>query len=415
MDNVNLSIFGSTGSIGSFILSLMDKLQNKNKPEIFLLSGYNQIKKLIDLEEKYRAKYLFVPEYYKEQVFNSLPLSLRQKVDIISSFEELYDIYSQVDKNKHYILNGIIGINGIIPTFLSQHFNIFSGCANKESIIISHELFKDFKSDLVFPLDSEHHAIYELLKACPKDKIERIFITGSGGKVLGKKEEEIEDLSLDEIIKHPNWDMGKRITIDSSSGINKAFEFIEVQALFDISKDKISILIDSKSQIHAIIQDLSNYYYVAASHPDMLLPINKFLNKIGINTSYRSSQILNKSIKFELNGEIEKTYPFLKLFMHNYKKEFIQGTTIIFLNSYFQDLLFSKKINFSKLRKLLIDSYSILFKEDKNPILRKLEENSNKFSFSIKDDFVNFTNFTEYVFKDILNYLKEKKLMEEMW
>jgi 1-deoxy-D-xylulose-5-phosphate reductoisomerase len=415
MDNINISIFGSTGSIGSFVLSLIDKLEDKDKPEVFLLSGYNQIKKLIDLEEKYKAKYLYLPENYKEQVFKSLPLNLRQKIDIISSFDELYEIYKQVDKKNHFILNGIIGINGIIPTFLSQHFKIFSGCANKESIIISYELFKDFNSDLVFPLDSEHNAIYELLPSCPKEKIEKIFITGSGGKVFGKKEEEIEDLSLDEMVKHPNWNMGKRITIDSSSGINKAFEFIEVQALFDIPKDKINILIDSKSQIHAIIQDSSNYYYVAASHPDMLLPINKFLNKIGINTSYKSSQILNKSIKFELNNEIEKTYPFLSHFMNNYKKEFIHGTVIIFLNSYFQDLLFSKKINFFRLRKLLIDSYNILFSNNKNPILRKLKENSNRFSFLIKNDFMDFADFTDSIFKDILNYLHEKNLLEEQW
>lgn len=415
MNNIYLSIFGSTGSIGSFVLSLLDQIDHKYKPEILLLSGYNQIKKLIDLQEKFKAKYLFVPGKYVDLLFNGLSGSIRKKTEIVTSFNQLYEIFNKVDRSSNYIINGIIGIDGIIPTFLSQHFNIFCGCANKESIIIAYELFKDFNKDLIFPLDSEHNAIYELLPSCPKEKIENIYITGSGGKVFGKKEEEIELISLDEIIKHPNWNMGKRITIDSSSGINKAFEFVEVQALFDIPKEKVKILIDSKSQIHAIVQDINNYYYFAASNPDMLLPINKFLNKIGLIIPYKSKEILDKTIKFELNHDIQKTYPFLNLFIKNYNKSYVEGTIVIFLNSYLQDLLLDKKISFSKLRKLLIDSYEILFLKSENQVTINLKENSNKYSFKIKEDFLKLNNWKDIIFKMIIKYLKEKEILEEQW
>ncbi|MEJ5272770.1 MAG: hypothetical protein WH035_01455, partial [Spirochaetota bacterium] len=213
----------------------------------------------------------------------------------------------------------------------------------------------------------------------------------------------------------PNWNMGKRITIDSSSGINKAFEFVEVQALFDIPKEKVKILIDSKSQIHAIVQDINNYYYIAASNPDMLLPINKFLNKIGLIIPYKSKEILDKTIKFELNHDIQKTYPFLNLFIKNYNKSLVEGTTVIFLNSYLQDLLLDKKISFSKLRKLLIDSYEILFLKSDNQVTINLKENSNNYSFKIKEDFLKLNNWKDIIFKMIIKYLKEKEILEEQW
>lgn len=417
MDNINLSIFGATGFIGSFVLSLIDKMDQDKKPEIFLMSGYSQIKKLVKLQEKYRAKYLFIPQVYKQDLLNSLPLNLRKITKIITSFEELYQIYYKINKVKHFIINGIIGINGMIPTFLSQHFKIYCGCANKESIIVSYELFDDFDSSLIFPLDSEHNAIYQLLPSCPREKIEKIYITGSGGKVYGKDDEEINLLAFDEILNHPNWNMGARITIDSSTGINKTFEFIEVQALFNIPKGKIEVLIDTKSQIHAIIQDINNFYYIAASYPDMLLPIAKFLEKIGLNPLYKTNEIMNKSIKFDLSREIEKTYPLLTLFANNYKYELIEGTVILFLNSYLQDLFFLKKINFQKLRKLLIDSYKTLFicyEKSFNLIVNKYN-NFKKFSFREKEDFNNLLHFTNYIFNNTINFLKEKKILEEQW
>ncbi|MFN3410849.1 MAG: hypothetical protein ACK4YF_01645 [Exilispira sp.] len=417
MDNINLSIFGATGFIGSFVLSLIDKMDHDKKPEIFLMSGYSQIKKLVKLQEKYRAKYLFIPQAYKEDLLNSLPLNLRKITKIITSFEELYQIYYKINKAKHFIINGIIGINGMIPTFLSQHFNIYCGCANKESIIVSYELFDDFDSSLIFPLDSEHNAIYQLLPSCPIEKIEKIYITGSGGKVYGKDDEEINLLDFDEILNHPNWNMGARITIDSSSGINKTFEFIEVQALFSIPKGKIEVLIDTKSQIHAIIQDINNSYYIAASYPDMLLPIAKFLEKIGLNPLYKTNEIINKSIKFDLSRDIEKTYPLLTLFVNNYKNEFIEGTILLFLNSYLQDLFFSKKINFQKLRKLLIDSYKTLFINYEKSFNLIIDKNNNlkRFSFREKEDYNNLLYFTNHIFKNTINFLKEKKILEEQW
>lgn len=420
MNDINLSIFGATGSIGSFSLKLIDKLDKNKRPNIFLISGYNQVKKLVELEEKYKAKYIFIPIDIKDKFFRELPLFLKNKINIITSFNELYDIYRQQDVQKNFLINGIIGSYGIIPTFLSQHFGFFCGCANKESIIISYELFKDFNSSLIYPLDSEHNAIYNLLSICDKQKISNIYITGSGGKVFGKTNKEIEQLKISDLIKHPNWNMGKRITVDSSSGINKTFEFLEIMALFGIPKDKIKILIDTKSQIHAIIQDINNNYYASVSRPDMMLPISKFLNKIGIDINYNACPMSERNMVFEVNDHIKKTYPFLDLFQKKYDKNLLMGTFLIQLNSYLQDLLFDEKINFSTLRKLLKKSFLAIFEnEDKNNIyLNEILENIKKFSslsFQKIDSIDNLFNFTNSTFNKMTKLLRRLLILEEKW
>lgn len=424
MNDISISLFGATGSIGNFTLKLIDKLDKKDRPNIFLLSGYSQIKKLIELEEEFKSKYLFIPKSFKDKIFQDLSYSIKKKINILTSFDELFEIYQDIDKSKNFIINGIIGNNGIIPTFISQYFGILCGCANKESVIMAFELFKDFNTKLIYPLDSEHNAIYHLLATCNKDKISKIYITGSGGKVFGKNEQEIENLDLDELIKHPNWNMGKRITVDSSSGINKAFEFIELMALFNIPKEKIEIIIDRKSQVHAILQDINNYYFAAISNPDMQLPISKFFQFIGIDNNYFCKPIKESEINFQLNRHIKNTYPFLDIFIKNYNKNFIEGTIIILLNTYFQDLLFENKINFSKLRMLLINSFNEIFiKNDshinkdnvKDNIFVEISKITNKLSFknrqSIKILFESLNN----IFNLLIIYLKDRKVLEEMW
>jgi len=414
MNEIKLSIFGATGSIGGFTLDLLNKLDKTKRPQILLISGFNQIEKLFKIAQEFDVSYIFVPNEVKELAFKRLKNKIRKNIDILTNFTELYDLYSSVDKDSNFIINGIIGKNGMIPTFLSQHFKIFSGCANKESIIISYEFFNDFNPDLAFPLDSEHNAIYSLLKLFQKENIARIYITASGGKVYNKTEEEIGKLDISDIIKHPNWNMGKRITIDSSSGINKAFEFIEAQALFNIPKDKIEILIDRKSQIHAIIQDSSNYYFAAISNPDMNIPINMFLNKIGIETKHQALPISKDFLLFELKQEIKKTFPFLDIFIKNYDKNLFEGSILIDLNSFLQNLLFENKINFLKLIKLLTNSYLNLFINDSTDFLhicKKLE----KFSFKNKESFFNYQSTSNKLTEKSLGYLLNKKIMEEKW
>lgn len=413
MNKTSLSIFGATGSIGSFALDLIGKLDNNERPEILLLSGFSQIKKLIGLQEKFKAKYIFIPKKDKDLVYKSLSKGFNTKLNILTSFDEVFQLYEDINLENSYILNGIIGVNGIIPTFLSQHFNIINGCANKESIILSFELFNDFNPSIIYPLDSEHNAIYSLMKSCPKEKISKVYITGSGGKVYNRSEKEIKKLKVKDLIVHPNWDMGKRITIDSSSGINKAFEFIEVQALFGLPKEKVNVLIDPKSQVHAIVQDINNYYYAAISKPDMYLPINMFLEKIGLNINYVCSEFQNNSFNFNLDNNIKKTYPFLHLFIENYDKKKIAGTILLFLNSYLQDLLFDNKINFYQLRKNLLFLFEKFFENNFEIIGSKITYLSESLSFYKKESYSNLESFCNEINELISNLLIQNKILED--
>lgn len=399
--NKYFSLFGATGSIGDFTLQVIDNI-NEEKPVIFLLSGNLQTEKLAKLAKKYNPEFLHIPEKKKDELYRLLDDNLKKRINIITSFDEIYEAYRNENACEHYFINGIIGTGGMLPSFLSQHFNIKSAIANKESVILSHELFEDLDTSLIYPLDSEQHGIYKILPFIKKEEIENVYITASGGKVYKKTDDEILSLNLDDVVKHPNWKMGKRITVDSSTGVNKAYEYIETQALFNIPKEKIRIVIDQKSLIHAIIQDKKNNYYFAASNPDMHLPILSFFESIGIYSLIKIAPLSFIDFQVQLTDILSKSYPILGPFINNYDKSLFAGTFLIVLNNRLLDSFFDYKISFSELRDKLCNILNILFQK-RDDFYQSLFKNFNKLSFTDKDSYIKINEFL-----DNMNKIVEK-------
>ena len=274
-----IAILGSTGSIGTTSLKIFQKDLKKFK--IILLSArsnYSLINKQI---KKYKPEYFIIND---TKVFQKIKNKYkRKKIKIYNKFSDL----NLKNKKFDITISAIVGIAGLEPTikFISTSKKIL--LANKETIIcgwhILEKICKKTKTSVV-PIDSEHFSINELTKNYEDQDIKKIYITGSGGPFLRKPIKKFKNIKVKEAIKHPNWEMGKKISVDSSNMMNKVFEVIEAFKLFPFNKKKYEIIIHPQSLIHAIVFFKNGQTKLLYHEPDMKIPIANAIyeNKIDI-------------------------------------------------------------------------------------------------------------------------------------
>jgi len=256
----SLGILGSTGSVGTQTLEIVR--QYKDKLDVKLLSASKFSKKLLLQIEEFKPEFVYVQNYEKQ-------LKNLKNVKILAGDEGLKEI---ADLNIDLFINGIAGIAGIKPTYYILEKNKKLATANKESIICLGEILKD-KYKEIFPIDSEHSAIFQCFEKNNRDKVRRIILTASGGPFFEKPFSEFESITLEEALKHPKWKMGKKITIDSATLMNKGLEVIEAHYLFDIDYDKIEVVIHPESIIHGLVEYVDGTVLSNLSNPDMKIPI----------------------------------------------------------------------------------------------------------------------------------------------
>ena len=243
----------------------------------------------------------------------------------------------------------ISGLEGLIPTLDAIKYSKTVGIANKESIIcawslIEKELNKN-KTNFI-PIDSEHFSIWSLIKNENKSNIDQIFITGSGGPFLNKPIKKINYAKAIKAIKHPNWSMGKKISVDSATMMNKVFEVIEAQKIFNIDKNKFHILIHPKSYIHAIVKFKTGIIKFLAHDTDMKIPI---FNSIYLNEKNQlNSEKINLSILNNLNFKPpdKKKFRSIKFLKYIKNKNTLFETVLITANDELVNLYLKDKINF---------------------------------------------------------------------
>ena len=274
-----IAILGSTGSIGTTSLKIFQKDLKKFK--IILLSArsnYSLINKQI---KKYKPEYFIIND---TKVFQKIKNKYkRKKIKIYNKFSDL----NLKNKKFDITISAIVGIAGLEPTikFISTSKKIL--LANKETIIcgwhILEKICKKTKTSVV-PIDSEHFSINELTKNYEDQDIKKIYITGSGGPFLRKPIKKFKNIKVKEAIKHPNWEMGKKISVDSSNMMNKVLEVIEAFKLFPFNKKKYEIIIHPQSLIHAIVFFKNGQTKLLYHEPDMKIPIANAIyeNKIDI-------------------------------------------------------------------------------------------------------------------------------------
>ncbi|HAN21315.1 MAG: 1-deoxy-D-xylulose-5-phosphate reductoisomerase [Clostridiales bacterium GWF2_36_10] len=261
----DIVILGSTGSIGTQALEVAKRLDLNVKA----LSGYNNDSLL---EEQCR---LFKPEFcwVCNEKYNSLKIALADtKTKVITGDEALETI--AFEQKADLLLNSLMGIRGLKPTLAAIESGRQIALANKETLVAGGEVVIKRASDKgikILPVDSEHSAIFQCLQGGVKPK--KILLTASGGPFYGKKRAELENITPADALKHPNWSMGAKITIDSSTLMNKGLELIEAVHLFSVAPEDIEVIIHRESIIHSMVEFSDNAVIAQLAKPDMRLCI----------------------------------------------------------------------------------------------------------------------------------------------
>lgn len=266
----SIVLLGSTGSIGT---QTLDVVRN-NKDELKVV-GLAANKRVSDVERQvmeFKPKYvcMFDTEAAKE---------LQEKIadtgiKVMSGMDGLLEIVSVPEADT--VLTAVVGMIGIRPTIKAIECGKDIALANKETLVCAGHIIMPLakeKNVQILPVDSEHSAIFQSLVGQPKDKVEKILLTASGGPFRGKKREELAAMTAADALKHPNWDMGPKVTIDSSSLVNKGLEVMEARWLFDVSLDNIEVLVHPQSIVHSAVQYVDGAVIAQLGVPDMKLPI----------------------------------------------------------------------------------------------------------------------------------------------
>lgn len=266
---MNISILGSTGSIGTQALNVVDNL-NLN---VSALSANINIKILEEQVRKYKPALAVV---FDKSKYSELKRNIADtNTEVSCGMEGLKEAASYKDAD--LILNSVVGMVGLEPTICAANAKKDIALANKETLVAGGSLVMDaVKNNGVnlYPVDSEHSAIFQCLQGCPEKKaLKRIILTASGGPFFGKKIDELKDVTVEQALNHPNWDMGAKITIDSASMMNKGLEIIEASWLFDMPADKIDVVVHRESVIHSMIEYEDNSTLAQLGVPDMRIPI----------------------------------------------------------------------------------------------------------------------------------------------
>jgi len=265
-----ISILGSTGSIGINALSVIDN--HLNNFIVVALSAHKNGKLLIEQAKKYQPEFVAVVD---PDIANFVEDELRStNIKILKGRQGLLELssYGSVD----LMLNALVGSSGMEPTINALQSGVDVALSNKESLVMAGSIINEIKNKSgakIFPVDSEHSAIWQCLAGESIKEVNKIILTGSGGPFRTLEIGQFNSITVDRALNHPNWEMGKKITIDSATMMNKGLEVIEAFWLFDISKDMIEIIIHPQSIIHSMVEFKDKSVKAQLGLPDMKIPI----------------------------------------------------------------------------------------------------------------------------------------------
>lgn len=271
-----ISILGSTGSIGKQTLDVVR--QHKDKFEVVAISANSSVDLLLEQIKEFKPKYVAVyDELSAIKLKSMIPSDI--KIEVLSGMEGL-KIISSLDEID-VLLTAIVGMIGLVPTLEAIKKGKDIALANKETLVCAGSLVMSEAKKYgvsILPVDSEHSAIFQCLNGEKNKEIEKIILTASGGPFRGKKKEDLLNVTKNQALKHPNWSMGRKISIDSSTLMNKGLEIIEAKWLFDVEHDQIDVVVHPQSIIHSMVQFIDSSVIAQLGCPDMRLPIQYALS-----------------------------------------------------------------------------------------------------------------------------------------
>ena len=371
-----IAIFGSTGSIGSSLLKIIK--DDKKKFKIELLTANKDYKKLIKQAKFFNVRNLIITDYNAFLI--ATKLLKNTKVKVFKNFDSLNKIFN-TNKKIDYTMCAISGFKGLKPTLDVIKFTKTIAIANKESIICGWNLIKkDLKRYKTYfiPVDSEHFSIWSLLNNNKSNNCEKIYITASGGPFRKLSLKKFKNISINDALKHPNWSMGKKITIDSATMMNKVFEIIEAKKIFDLNYKQLEILTHPKSYLHAIVKFNNGLSKLLVHDTNMTIPI---FNSIYFNTD---KKLKSKNIDIEAlnNLSLKKIdnirFPVVKILNNLSNEDSLFETIIVSANDKLVKLFLNNKIKFIDISNILLKICSIAeFNKFKSIKPKNIEEINN--------------------------------------
>ncbi|CUS80528.1 1-deoxy-D-xylulose 5-phosphate reductoisomerase [Candidatus Kryptobacter tengchongensis] len=379
----NIAILGSTGSIGRNAIEVIRNFPDRFK--VTYLAVNKNIELLFEQVKLLRPRGVVIFDKEKAREFSNF---VNGEIEVLSGEEGLLEVVSRDDVD--VVLNSLVGFSGLKPTIKAIESGKRIALANKETLVVAGEiitkLLKENNVELI-PVDSEHNAIFQCLVGENVSDINRIILTASGGPFLYRDKVELENVTVEEALKHPNWKMGNKITIDSATLMNKGLEVIEAHWLFGLSVDKIKVVIHPQSVIHSMVEFVDGSIKAQLGVPDMKIPIQYAL------TYPERTYADYGRVDFVKLGQMTFLEPDLDKFeclRIAYEVASIGGTYPTVLNAANEvavEAFLNKKIKFTKIPEIIkraIDAHKPKFNPELEDILR-VDSETRKFVKNLEE------------------------------
>lgn len=346
-----ITILGSTGSIGVSTLDVCR--QHKQAFEVVALTAGKNIELLIQQIQEFKPKIVSLQE---ESDYQKIKLNLPRGVEVFFGEDGACRVaqFSEAD----LVISAIVGAAGLRPTLKAIEAKKTIGLANKESMVIAGEIMSKLaqkNSVAILPIDSEHSAIFQCLNGESVDDVQRLILTASGGPFLHTSETEFVNITKRDALNHPNWDMGAKVTIDSATMMNKGLEVMEARHLFDLSVDKIAVVVHPQSVIHSMVEFVDSSVMAQLGEPDMKVPIAYALSyprRVVTNVKKLNLPQREKLTFFEPDL---KKFPCLKLAFDVAKKGRSYPAVLNAANEVAVDWFLSDKIQFIDISRIVTE------------------------------------------------------------
>ncbi len=350
----NVYLLGATGSIGTQTIEIIEEYPEEFN--LIAISGYSNLEKLIEIGSKFSLEMISVKDKKDADVIKEV----FPDIQIVFGEEGLCELAKLNENDEDGVLiNALVGMVGLKPTIEAIKINRDILLANKETLVVGghlvNALLKEHDAKL-YPIDSEHNAIWQAMQGEDTKAIKNLIITASGGSFRDKTRDELKSVTLKDALSHPNWNMGNKITIDSATMMNKGFEIIEAAYLFDIDIENIKPLIHKESIIHSMVEYVDGSIIAQMANPDMRLPISyamfypKRIKSLIEPLNFDKISTLNfKPVNYN-------RYPLLKLAIDCFK---IGGSQRIVLNAANEaavKLFLNEKISFLQIEEIVINA-----------------------------------------------------------
>ena len=343
-----IAILGSTGSIGKTLIEIIKK--DKKNFEVILLTAHKSYKEILKQAKILQVKNLIITD---KKSYLNLSKNKLGKIKIYNN----YDSFNKIFKKKiDYVMSSISGINGLVPTLKIIKFTKKIAIANKEAIICGwHLIKKDLKrfNTSFIPVDSEHFSIFYSLQGNKISNVNKIYLTASGGPLINTPRNKFKDIKISEAINHPNWKMGKKISVDSATMMNKVFEIIEAKKIFNIKYEALDILVHPSSYVHAIIKFNDGMVKIIAHDTNMRIPIFNSLY-VNQNKKIKTDKLNLKKLNLLNLKKVDlNKFPSIKIIKKLKNKESSLETVIVLANDILVNHFLLKKIYFTDITKFL--------------------------------------------------------------